>query len=73
MCDFKIEERTARVRFEITGMISDQNFLSNQFNYHFITFILKSPKYRTWSVQISNFWGGEKKRVLETKVAKFVT
>ena len=25
---------------------------STRFNYHFITTILKSPKYRTWSVQI---------------------
>ena len=60
-----------------------------RFNYHFITSILKSPKYRTWQVQIFYccstelvwneihpfffFGGGGKVRVLETKVAKFAT
>ena len=59
-----------------------------RFNYHFITSILKSPKYRTRSVQIFYwcstelvwnyihlffFWGGGGTRVLETKVAKFAT
>ena len=59
-----------------------------RFNYHFITSILKSPKYRTRSVQIFYwcstelvwnyihlffFWGGGETRVLETKVAKFAT
>ena len=60
-----------------------------RFNYHFITSILKSPKYRTRSVQIF-YWcstelvwnyihlffflgGGGGTRVLETKVAKFAT
>ena len=58
-----------------------------RFNYHFITSILKSPKYRTRSVQIFYwcstelvwnyihlfFFGGGGTRVLETKVAKFAT
>ena len=55
-----------------------------RFNYHFITSILKSPKNRTWLVQIFCWcstelvWSiypffGEKIRVLETKVAKFAT
>ena len=59
-----------------------------RFNYHFITSILKSPKYRTRSVQIFYwcstelvwnyihlffFLGGGETRVLETKVAKFAT
>ena len=59
-----------------------------RFNYHFITSILKSPKYRTRSVQIFYwcstelvwnyihlffFGGGGETRVLETKVAKFAT
>ena len=55
--------------------------------HYFLTFILKSPKYSTWSVQkfiyavLSQseikfihffFWGGGGKvRVLETKIAKF--
>ena len=62
---------------------------NTRFNYHFITSILKSPKYRTWSFQtfywcsterdwnkIHPFWGGGEGgevRVLETKVAKFAT
>ena len=55
--------------------------------HYFLTFILKSPKYSTWSVQIFIYavlsqseikfihffflGGGGKVRVLETKIAKF--
>ena len=38
----KSNERAARVRFEITSMISDQNCTTRSFSYHFITSILKS-------------------------------
>ena len=62
--------------------------LDTRFNYHFITSILKLPKYRTWSIQ-TFYWcstepvwnlirpfiggGGGGITVLETKVAKFAT
>ena len=45
-----------------------------RFNYHFIASILKSPKYRTWSVQIFYWcstklvWKRKKVRVLEKKL-----
>ena len=40
---WKSDERSAWVRFEMTSMILDHNLLhSTQFNYHFITAILKS-------------------------------
>ena len=38
----KSNERTARVSFEITSMISDQNCTDPKFNCHFITSIFKS-------------------------------
>ena len=41
----KSNERAARVRFEITSMIWDQNCIATKFNYHFITPILKSQSF----------------------------
>ena len=50
--DFKIEQvRSASSiwnhKYDFRPKLRD-----SRFNYHFITSILKSPKYRTWSVQI---------------------
>ena len=83
-CDFKIE--LARSVSSIWNHKYDfrPKLHETMFNYHFITSILKLPKYRTRSVQIfywcstepvwnsSIFWG-EKVRVFKTKVAEFTT
>ena len=87
----------SEVKFGLKSHASFQNhkydfrpkLLDTSFNYHFITSILKLPKYRTWSIQIF-YWcstepvwnlihpfiwvgGGGGITVLETKVAKFAT
>ena len=49
---WKSNKRASRVRFEITNMISDENCTTRGS----ITAVLKSPKYRTWSVQIFYWW-----------------
>ena len=43
-CDFKIERNH---KYDLRPKLH-----GTRFNYHFITSILKSPKYRTWSVKI---------------------
>ena len=50
--DFKIEQ--VRSASSIWNHKCDfrPKLRDSRFNYHFITSILKSPKYRTWSVQI---------------------
>ena len=84
--DFKIEQ--ARSVSSIWNHKYDfrPKLLNTRFNYHFITPILKSLKYRTWSVQIFfidavlsrfeikfiHFLRG-KNESLETTVAKFAT
>ena len=60
----KSNERLARVRFEITSMISDQNCTPHQFNCHFIRSILKSHNL----LEKSN-----NNKVLAFVVAKFST
>ena len=58
-CDFKIE------RAHSASWIWNHNYdfrpklHSTTFNYHFITSILKSPQYRTWSVQIFYWYSTE--------------
>ena len=49
----KSNERAARVRFEITSMISDQNCTPlSSITTLLNPFQLKSSKYRTWLIQI---------------------
>ena len=58
-CDFKIEQvRSASSiwnhKYDFRPKLRD-----TRFNYHFITCILKSPRYRTWSVQVFHWCSAE--------------
>ena len=81
----KSNERTARVRFEITSMISDQNCRHKvQLPLYCIHFeIAQIQDLVSSKISLMQYWaslklnssifGGEKTRVLETKVAEFAT
>ena len=45
---------------------------STQFNYHFIKSILKSPKYRTWPIQIF-YWCGTETLLLQYAIVQRAT
>ena len=72
----KLNERAARVRFEIIIMISDQNCTRRSsittLYIHFIDAVLN-----WFEIKLINFFffwgGGGNETVLETKVAKFAT